>query len=48
MGKVRRKPRKRPIGRVKFAYAELFIPGVTKPIVLIDRVGAKVGALEYV
>lgn len=48
MGETRRKPRKRPVGTVKFAYAELFIPGVTKPIVLIDRTGTKGGALEYV
>lgn len=47
MGEIRRKPRKRPVGTVKFAYAELFIPGVVKPIVLIDRSGSKVGALEY-
>jgi hypothetical protein len=47
MDKTQRKPRKRPIGTVKFAYAELFVPGVTKPIVLIDRTGSKVGALEY-
>jgi hypothetical protein len=47
MGETRRKPRKRLVGTVKFAYAELFIPGVTKPIVLIDRTGNKNGALEY-
>ena len=48
MGETRRKPRKRPVGTVKFAYAELFIPGVTKPIVLLDRTGGKPKALEYV
>jgi hypothetical protein len=47
MGETRRKPRKRPVGTVKFAYAELFIPGVTKPIILIDRTGNKNAALEY-
>lgn len=48
MGETRRKPRKRPVGTVKFAYAELFIPGVTKPIILVDRTGTKAGALNYV
>jgi hypothetical protein len=47
MGETRRKPRKRPVGTVKFAYAELFIPGVVKPIVLIDHTRSKLGALEY-
>jgi hypothetical protein len=47
MGETRRKPRKRPVGTVEFAYAELFIPGVVKPIVLIDRTGTKLGALEF-
>ncbi len=47
MGETKRKPRKRPIAEVKFAYAELFIPGVVKPIVLVDRTGTKAGALNY-
>lgn len=47
MGETRRKPRKRPVATVKFAYAELFIPGVIKPIVLVDRTGTKAGALNY-
>lgn len=47
MGETKRKPKKRPVGTVKFAYAELFIPGVVKPIVLIDRTGTKLGALEF-
>jgi hypothetical protein len=48
MGETRRKPRKRPVATVKFAYAELFIPGVVKPIILIDRTGTKAGALNYI
>lgn len=47
MGETKRKPKKRPIATVKFAYAELFIPGTTKPLVLVDVSGYKVGALEY-
>ena len=47
MGETIRKPKKRPMATVKFAYAELFIPGVVKPIVLVDRTGSKVGALRY-
>ena len=46
-GENRRKPKKRPIAKVEFAYAELFIPGTTKPIVLIDRTGNKVSARRY-
>lgn len=47
MGETIRKPKKRPVATVKFAYAELFIPGMVKPIVLVDRTGNKVGALRY-
>jgi hypothetical protein len=47
MGETRRKPKKRPVGTVEFAYAELFIPGVIKPIVLLDHTGTKLGALEF-
>lgn len=47
MGETIKKPKKRPIATVKFAYAELFIPGVSKPIVLVDRTGNKIGALRY-
>ena len=48
MGETIRKPRKRPSAKVEFAYAELFIPGTTKPIVLVDRTGKKHNALRYV
>ena len=46
-GESIRKPKRRPVAKVKFAYAELFIPGTTKPIVLIDRTGNKVNARRY-
>ena len=41
MGEIIKKPKKRPIARVEFQYAELFIPGTTKPIILVDRTGTK-------
>lgn len=47
MGETKRKPKKRPVATVKFAYAELFIPGLTKPIILVDRTGTKANALRY-
>lgn len=46
MGELIVKPKKRPIATVKFAYAELFIPGVQKPIILVDGTGIKAGALK--
>ena len=46
MGETIKKPKKRPIATVKFAYAELFIPGTTKPIILVDRTGTKAGAIK--
>lgn len=46
MGETKRKPKKRPIATVYFAYAELFIPGTTQPIILVDRTGTKRGALK--
>jgi hypothetical protein len=48
LGDTKAKPKKRPTATVKFAYAELFIPGLTKPIILVDRTGTKIGALRYV
>ena len=48
MGENKKKPKKRPIAKVEFVYAELFIPGTTKPIVLIDRTGKKHNALRHV
>lgn len=47
MGENIQKPKRRPIARVEFQYAELFIPGTTKPIVLVDRTGKKHSALKY-
>jgi hypothetical protein len=46
MGKVKSKPKKRPIATVNFIYAELFIPGLTKPLVLVDRTGTKPGTIK--
>jgi hypothetical protein len=46
MGETIYTPKKRPLARVEFAYAELFIPGTTKPIVLVDRTGKKHNALR--
>lgn len=47
MGETRRKPKKRPVGAVKYQYAELFIPGVTKPIILSDATSLKPWAIRY-
>ena len=47
MGETVRKPKKRPVGAVKYQYAELFIPGVTKPIILSDATGYKIGAIRH-
>ncbi len=47
MGELIKKPKKKPVATVKFAYAELFIPGMTKPIILVDRTGTKARALKY-
>jgi hypothetical protein len=41
LGEVVKKPKKRPIATVKFAWAEFFIPGTTKPLVLVDATGTK-------
>ena len=48
MGENKRKPKKRPIGTVKYQYAELFIPGVTKPIILSDATSYRPDAIRYV
>ena len=37
LGKVRRLPRKRPIGFVRFIYADLHVRGIPEAICLIDR-----------
>lgn len=47
MGETIKKPKKRPFARVEFKYAELFIPGTTKPIILVDRTGSKHNAIRY-
>lgn len=47
-GKNIKKPKKRPVAKVSFAYAELFIPGTTKPKILVDLTGTKAGAIRYV
>jgi len=47
MGETIKKPKKRPVAKVEFQYAELFIPGTTKPLILVDRTGTKSGALRY-
>lgn len=46
-GEIIKKPKKRPIATVKFAYAELFIPGTVKPIILVDTTGTKANAVYY-
>jgi hypothetical protein len=46
LGDTKAKPKKRPTATVKFAYAELFIPGLTKPIILVDRTGTKGAAIK--
>ncbi len=46
MGETKKKPKKRPIATVHFAYAELFIPGLTQPIILVDRTGTKARAIK--
>jgi len=38
-GKERRKPRERPITRVRFQRAELTIHGLQNPVILLDRTG---------
>jgi hypothetical protein len=48
MGQTVKKPKKRPIAKIEFKYAELFIPGTTKPLILVDRSGTKAHALKIV
>ena len=47
MGETKKKPKKRPVANVKYQYAELFIPGTTKPIILSDASGYKPQAIKY-
>lgn len=39
LGKVYKKPRKRPIVKVRFVYASIKIHGLPRPIVLVDKTG---------
>ncbi|NJO78820.1 MAG: hypothetical protein HC827_10020 [Cyanobacteria bacterium RM1_2_2] len=45
-GKNRRLPRKRPVGWVRFQYAELHLWGLPQPITLVDRTGYRANPLE--
>ena len=47
MGETNRKPKKRPIGTVKYQYAELFIHGLKKPIILSDATSYRPQAIRY-
>lgn len=44
-GKTRRLPRKRPVGWVRFIWAEMHVWGVQEAIVLVDRSGRRRSAL---
>jgi hypothetical protein len=44
-GKIRRKPRKRPVGWVRFLFAEMHIWGLPNAVVLVDRSGQRRSAL---
>lgn len=41
LGKRRRMPRRRPVGWVRFIYAEAHVWGVPNPIILLDRSGRR-------
>lgn len=45
MGEQIRKPRRRPKGRVYFAWAELLIPGLPEPLTLCDVTGTRPRAI---
>ena len=47
MGENKRKPKRRPIGTVRYQYTELFIPRMTKPIILSDATSYRPQALKY-
>ena len=36
LGELKQKPKRRPIADVKFSYAELNVPGLLEPIILVD------------
>lgn len=44
-GKARRRPRKLPIGNVRFRRAELTLEGLNNPVLLVDLTGSKQKAL---
>lgn len=46
-GKARRLPRRRPVGYVRFRYAECHVWGLNKAIILVDATGRRPGALVY-
>lgn len=46
-GKVRRLPRKRPVGFVRFRYAEAHIWGLNKAITLVDATGFRPDSILY-
>ena len=48
LGKVSKKPRRRPLAQVRFLYAHLFIYGKPRPIVLVDRTNYFSEAIEVV
>lgn len=48
MGETIKKPRKRPLGTVYFAYAELLIPHLPEPITLVDTTGTRPRSLVIV
>lgn len=45
LGKSRRLPRRRPVGYVRFMYADVSIWGIPEPICLVDRSGRRHNAL---
>lgn len=47
-GKTRRLPRKRPVGYVRFRYAEAHIWGLNNAITLVDATGTRPDSLIYV
>jgi hypothetical protein len=48
MGELKQLPKRRPIADVKFSYAELKIPDLLEPIILVDRTGTHPNAIHYV
>jgi len=44
-GKNRKLPREKPVGYVRFRYAELYVWGLPRPICLVDRTGRRIKPL---